>query len=80
MKTYQADGYSFTEAELKGDNPYKNPDGSTMDGCAFKFWAFAAAKSQYQLDQMSEDERREAISARERFQRRMDAEAGAATL
>jgi len=76
VKNYEAHGYTFTEAELQGSNPYFGSDGFSLEGCGVKAFAFNEAKFQYGLDNMTESERNEAVAARERFQRKMDSSGG----
>jgi hypothetical protein len=66
MKTYTVRGRTFTEEQLKGENPYINPDGSmpsaAEDYDAFQHCvAFDEAQVEYELDNMPEEEREKKI-------------------
>lgn len=70
-RTYTANGHTFTVEELKGANPFVNADGTTKDGCSFKFFAFNQAKQQYELDQLPEAERAARQTEIDRFNDKM---------
>ncbi len=57
MKTFTAYDYTFTEEELKGENPYLGKDGWPLDGKEFKYLAFKEAAQQYKHSKMPKNER-----------------------
>lgn len=77
MKTYSTSfDISFTEEELKGNNPYLSDDGLFKTGYFKQAMAFKEAKQAYKLDQMTPSQREEYILNKKRFQDRIDSECG----
>ena len=54
MGTYEESGYTFTEEQLaSGVNPYANSDGTARKDYGIAFFAFVAAKAEYDLEHMT---------------------------
>lgn len=72
MKSYKVDGYTFTEKQLKGQNPYANSDGTPKQDAAFAFWAFVEAQANYELDHLSPEEKETVIARRRHIADKMN--------
>ena len=72
MVTYTVRGYTFTEEQLSGPNPYLNPDGTINRDHDSECFAFIDAQYQCRLDQMTPEERAKEEAAMRRWQAKMD--------
>jgi hypothetical protein len=62
MNSYTVNGFTFTESELSGPNPYVNEDGTFIEAKIFEAIAFGDAQLKWELDNMSEAERAERMA------------------
>ncbi len=72
MATYTVRGYTFTEEQLSGPNPYRNPDGTADWEHIGAFGAFNDAQYRYRLDRMTPEVRAKEEAAMRRWQDKMD--------